>query len=116
MAQILSAAEENTLKRWTTRLTITGFPATPMLIKEMADEIRTRRVQVASSQNTTSTNTLPIGYEWIYRFQKRHPDLKGCYSRQLESNRAKEANPEIIQAWFDAFQTRFKERRYELDE
>ncbi|RAL59416.1 hypothetical protein DID88_006790 [Monilinia fructigena] len=47
MAQILSNAEENTLVRWISRLTITGFPATPMLVKEMADEIRLRRVQVA---------------------------------------------------------------------
>ncbi|RAL60428.1 hypothetical protein DID88_000203 [Monilinia fructigena] len=38
MAQILSNAEENTLVRWISRLTITGFPATPMLVKEMADE------------------------------------------------------------------------------
>ncbi|EDN94230.1 predicted protein [Sclerotinia sclerotiorum 1980 UF-70] len=33
--------------------TITGFPATPMLVKEMADEIRIRRVQVAYSPNPT---------------------------------------------------------------
>jgi DDE superfamily endonuclease/Tc5 transposase DNA-binding domain/helix-turn-helix, Psq domain len=114
MAQILSNAEENTLVRWISRLTVTGFPATPMLVKEMADEIRIRRVQVASSQNPTFTNTPPIGHEWIYRFQKRHPELKGCYSRQLESNRAKEATSEKIQAWFDAFQTRHTERKYEL--
>ncbi|RAL66008.1 hypothetical protein DID88_005669 [Monilinia fructigena] len=70
MAQILSNAEENTLVRWISRLTITGFPATPMLVKEMADEIRLRRVQVASSRIPTSTEILPIGHEWIYRFQK----------------------------------------------
>ncbi|RAL64238.1 hypothetical protein DID88_002130 [Monilinia fructigena] len=116
MAQILSNAEENTLVRWISRLTITGFPATPMLVKEMADEIRLRRVQVASSRIPTSTEILPIGHEWIYRFQKRHPELKTCYSRQLESNRAKEATPENIQAWFDAFRTRLIERKYELDD
>ncbi|RAL60126.1 hypothetical protein DID88_000751 [Monilinia fructigena] len=116
MAQILSNAEENTLVRWVSRLTITGFPATPMLVKEMADEIRLRRVQVASSRIPTSTEILPIGHEWIYRFQKRHPELKTCYSRQLESNRAKEATPENIRAWFDAFRTRLIERKYELDD
>ncbi|RAL61776.1 hypothetical protein DID88_002839 [Monilinia fructigena] len=117
MAQILSNAEENTLVRWISRLTITGFPATPMLVKEMADEIRLRRVQVASSRIPTSTEILPIGHEWIYRFQKNDiPNLKTCYSRQLESNRAKEATPENIQAWFDAFRTRLIERKYELDD
>ncbi|EDN94814.1 hypothetical protein SS1G_10689 [Sclerotinia sclerotiorum 1980 UF-70] len=42
----------------------------------MADEIRIRYVQVASSPNPTSTNIPPIDHEWIYRFQKRHPELK----------------------------------------
>ena len=37
--QLLSNAEENTLARWITRLTATGFPATSLLIKEMAEEI-----------------------------------------------------------------------------
>ncbi|APA10975.1 hypothetical protein sscle_07g057450 [Sclerotinia sclerotiorum 1980 UF-70] len=86
MAQILSNAEENTLVRWILRLTITGFPATPMLVKEMADEIRLRHVQIASSRIPTSTEIPPIGHEWIYRFQKRHPELKTCYSHQLKSN------------------------------
>ncbi|EDO04592.1 hypothetical protein SS1G_07075 [Sclerotinia sclerotiorum 1980 UF-70] len=116
MAQILSNAEENTLVRWISRLTITGFPATPILVKEMADEIRLRRVQVASSRIPTPTEIPPIGYEWIYRFQKRHPELKTCYSRQLESNRTKEATLENIQAWFDMFRTRLIERKYELDD
>ncbi|RAL66321.1 hypothetical protein DID88_005991 [Monilinia fructigena] len=101
MAQILSNAEENTLVRWISRLTITGFPATPMLVKEMADEIRLRRVQATNGSIDS---------------KKRHPELKTCYSRQLESNRAKEATPENIQAWFDAFRTRLIERKYELDD
>ncbi|EDN97448.1 hypothetical protein SS1G_11973 [Sclerotinia sclerotiorum 1980 UF-70] len=116
MAQILSNAEENTLVRWISRLTITGFPATPMLVKEMADEIRLRRVQVASSRIPTSTEIPPIGHEWIYRFQKRHPELKTYYSYQLESNRTKETTPENIQAWFDTFRIYLIKRKYELDD
>ena len=38
--QILSNAEENVLGRWITCLTATGVPATLMLVKEMAGEIR----------------------------------------------------------------------------
>jgi hypothetical protein len=111
--QILSNAEENTLARWITRLTATGFPATPMLVKEMAEEIRMRRVQLASSRTTLQTNPTPIGHEWIYRFLKRHPNFKGVYSRQLESARHKEATPEKISAWFDAFRAQIEERKYE---
>ena len=68
--QALSNAEENTLARWITRLTTTGFPAIPMLIKEMAKEVRARYIQVTSSQTTLRTNPIPIGYKWIYRFLK----------------------------------------------
>ncbi|KFZ20041.1 hypothetical protein V501_00335 [Pseudogymnoascus sp. VKM F-4519 (FW-2642)] len=50
--QLLSNAQENTLARWITRLTATGFPATPLLIKQMAEEIRMQRVILASSQTT----------------------------------------------------------------
>lgn len=81
--QALSNAEENTQAQWITRLTATCFPATPMLIKEIAEEVRTQRVQIASSQTTLRTNPTPIGYESIYRFLKQHLNFKGVYSRQL---------------------------------
>jgi hypothetical protein len=42
--QVLSAAEEKTLSRWITRLTRTGFPASPALAIEMAEEIWRGRV------------------------------------------------------------------------
>ncbi|RAL67029.1 hypothetical protein DID88_007809 [Monilinia fructigena] len=70
MAQILSNAEENTLVRWISRLTITGFPATPMLVKEMADEIRLRRVQVARFYSQKSNWKVTAGkQEWITAFE-----------------------------------------------
>jgi hypothetical protein len=114
--QILSNAEEKTLVRWITRLTATGYPTSPALLKEMAEEIQVRRVQVASHRNTDPIPPAPIGHEWLYRFLKRHPTLKGVYSRQLESARHKEATPEKISAWFDAFKARFNERKYELSD
>ena len=40
LQQILSNVEENILVRWITRLTITGYPASPKLVLEMAEEIR----------------------------------------------------------------------------
>jgi hypothetical protein len=38
-AQTLLTTEEGTLVRWITRLTKTGFPASPALVVEMAEEI-----------------------------------------------------------------------------
>ena len=65
-AQLLSNAEEKTLVRLITRLTSTGFPATPALVVETAEKIRHRRVKLASSQNTLPTQLSPIGHEWLY--------------------------------------------------
>lgn len=62
-AQILSPAEENTLIRWITRLTATGYPATPALLKEMAQEVRSRQVLVASRQPPPSLQPPKIGQE-----------------------------------------------------
>ena len=113
--QLLSNAEEKTLVRWITRLTSTGFPATPALVIETAEEIRYRRVQLASTQNTLPTQLAPIGHEWLYRFLNRYPILKGTYSRQLESMRHQEATYEKISQWFSVFRTRFEEQNYELE-
>lgn len=67
-AQLLSNAKEKILARWITRLTSTGFPATPALVIEIAEEIRAGRVNLAPPQNTTPTQLPPIGHEWLYRF------------------------------------------------
>ena len=47
-AQLLSNTEEKTLAQWITRLTSTGFPATPALVIEMAEEIQAGRITLAS--------------------------------------------------------------------
>ncbi|KFZ23652.1 hypothetical protein V502_01868 [Pseudogymnoascus sp. VKM F-4520 (FW-2644)] len=61
--QLLFNAEEKTLVRWITRLTSTSFPATLALVIETAEEIRRKRVQLASSQNTPPTQLALIGHE-----------------------------------------------------
>ena len=43
--QLLSHAEEKELVRWITRLTITGYPPRYDTLREMAVEIRKRRVK-----------------------------------------------------------------------
>jgi len=37
--QILSSAKEKTLSQWITQLTCTGFPASPALVVQMAEEV-----------------------------------------------------------------------------
>src|SRR3954471_19629111 len=59
--QLLSNAEEKTLERWITRLTSTGYPATPALVIETAEQIRQGRVAVASSSSASQPQPRPIG-------------------------------------------------------
>lgn len=113
--QLLSNAEEKTLSRWITRLTSTGFPATPSLVIETAKEIRRGRVKLAISQNIEPTQPPPIGHEWLYRFLNRYPTLKGTYSRQLESLRHGEVTYEKVSRWFSVSRTRFDKQSYELE-
>jgi hypothetical protein len=97
--QILSNAEEKTLVRWITRLTSTGFPASPALVVEMADEIRRNRLQLSRAGLSL---TRPIGEHWIDRFRARHTELSSVWSRQIEHARYAAASVDVVQTWFDA--------------
>lgn len=115
-SQLLSNAEEKTLERWITRLTSTGFPATPALVIETAEKIRQGRVKLTSTSSPRPIQLPPIGHEWLYRFLNRYPILKGTYSRQLESARQQGATYDRISQWFSAFRSRFAEQKYELQD
>jgi Tc5 transposase DNA-binding domain len=93
--QTLTNAEETTLVRWITRLTRTGFPASPKLVMEMAEEVRTERVQLTRSR---SSKTRSIGYSWIERFKNRHTELGGIWTRQIEGVRFHAVNYDGIKA------------------
>jgi Tc5 transposase DNA-binding domain/helix-turn-helix, Psq domain len=90
--QTLSNAEETILIRWITRLTRTGFPASPKLVMEMAEEVRAERVQLT---RTRSSITRPIGYSWLQRFQNRHIELEGIWTRQIEGVRFHAVNYDV---------------------
>lgn len=112
--QILSNAEEKALVQWVIQSTSIGNPVTPALLKQTAQEIRNRRVTLTASPNSQLFESPPIGHEWLYRFLNRFPNLKGTYSRQLESSRYKEANVGNITAWFHAFEAQRNGQKYEL--
>ena len=97
--QILSNAEEKTLVRWVARLTSTGFPASPALVVEMADEIRRGRLQLSRSMASPAR---PIGEHWIDRFRTRHTELSSVWTRQIESARYTAVSAGAVQTWFDA--------------
>jgi hypothetical protein len=45
-----------------------------------------------------------VGVNWTTTFVKRHPILSSRYSRRLNYERAKNEDPQLIQAWFDLVQ------------
>ena len=97
--QILSHAEEKTLVRWLTRLTSTGFPASPALVMQMAEEIRRGRLQLSK---TPTPLLRPIGEHWIDCFRLRHPDIHTVWTRQIEHARHHAMNSDVLRTWFDA--------------
>jgi hypothetical protein len=60
----------------------------------MAELLLAERVQVSSA--------IPpkLGQRWVYRFIKRHPELRTRYNRKYDYQRAKCEDPEVIRAWF----------------
>ena len=96
--QHLSDVEEGVLCSWITQLTCTGFSPTPALVTEMAVEIQQGRKQFL---NQPSPGDL-IGRNWTLRFQKRHPHVKGMFSRALDSARFKNLDATLLNAYFDA--------------
>jgi hypothetical protein len=107
--QILSNAEEQTLVRWISRLCRTGFPASPMLVVKMAEEVRQSRFQLSQSP---PSNLRPIGEHWIDRFRTRHPEIQGIWTRQIDSVRHNATNTETVQTWFKAVTELYIEHQY----
>ena len=69
--QLLLNAEESALAKWVTRQSAAGFPITPALLKESAQEILSQRVCRASFQDHDPNLPLllpTIGHEWLYQF------------------------------------------------
>ena len=107
--QTLSNAEERSLTRWITRLTRTGFPPSPKLVMEMAEELRRGRVQLSTP---TSFNIPSIGYSWLERFKSRHPELVSIWTRLIEHARLKAADFDGVRRWFDAVTDLFAQHPY----
>jgi Tc5 transposase-like DNA-binding protein len=113
-AQLLSMAEEKALVKWISQLSSTGKPVRHALVKEMAEEIRLRRVRHVNDASIQLVQYPPIGKEWIQRFLKRHPLLLTTTARQTESSRLREATFEALFRWFNAVETKFAEQKYDI--
>ena len=101
--QNLTPPEEHALLKWVTQLTITGYPAKHSMLREMAEEIRKKRVMKINDISITLVSYPPIGINWVSRFVTRHPQLQTVLVLYMEAARIKGATPNTLNQFFNAF-------------
>lgn len=80
--------EEKALVDRIIELDTRGFPPTKLMIRTMANSLRSQRGKP------------PVGINWVDRFIKRTPEVKTRWSRSYDNQRARQEDPEVINAWF----------------
>lgn len=110
--QLLTIPEEKALVEWIRRLTITGHPATHTFIREMAEELRQRRVSQINDEMDLVCY-LPIGNSWVPNFLKRHPQLETTLSRAIEASRITTITKPAMRAFFSDYQATLTEHQIE---
>jgi hypothetical protein len=81
--QLLSPVEETTLENWIYRAAKLGAPVTLQLVKILASEIQSER-----SSNNNENESSPISDRWVDRFRARHPRIKTCFLRTIDTARS----------------------------
>jgi transposase len=104
--QKLSYEQENVLLKWIKQLTISGYSPGHQLLKEIAEELRTKRTYNLDNASLNSLELPPqytLGRDWVPRFILRHPHLTVAIGRRIESVRMDGATKEVLNAWFNAY-------------
>lgn len=83
--QKVPAPQEAVLKGWLKALGYRSIPWTREIVREKAEAVCGR----------------PIAMNWVYRFVKRHPDIKTHWTVGLESCRAKALNRPTVNSFFE---------------
>ena len=99
--QKLSYAQEKVLLKWIKDLTISGYSPGHRLLKEVAKEIRTKRVY--NLDDTPPSLSMPqprfnLGQDWVPRFIQRHKHLKVVIGHCIESVQIDRATKPVLEA------------------
>jgi hypothetical protein len=105
--QILTLIEESTLGNWVSRAAKSEAPITLQLVKILALEIQCER----SSNNDENESSL-ISDRWIDRFRARHPWVKTCFSRTLDTARSTALDFSVIKSYFNNLGEVLREHKY----
>jgi hypothetical protein len=105
--QLLAPIEETALENRIYRAAKLGAPITLQLVKILASEIQTKR----SSKNDENELS-PISDRWVDRFRTRHPRIKTCFSRTIDTARSTALDFSTIKSYFDNLGEVLREHKY----
>jgi hypothetical protein len=94
--QLLTPIEEATLENWIYRAAKLGAPVALQLVKILASEIQSKQ----SSKNDKNELS-PILDRWVDRFQTRHPRIKTCFSRTIDTAQSTALDFSTIKSYFN---------------
>jgi frataxin-like iron-binding protein CyaY len=112
--QALSKAEESELARWITQLTAIGYGPGFALVREMAEEIRRRRVREVNDESIERIYLRPLGKKWVKSFLNRHPDLLSTIAVGIDAVRIKDVTKDALMNWFNDIRRVFEENNIDI--
>jgi hypothetical protein len=105
--QILTPVEEETLKSWIFRAAKAGIPISLHLLIILAEEIRKNRSNISAEPDLT-----PISRKWSERFRARHPRIKTCFTRPIDSQRSEALDYSTLKSYFDRLGDLLRQNKY----
>jgi hypothetical protein len=105
--QTLTPIEESTLENWIYRAAKLGAPITLKLVKNFASEIQSKR-----SSNYDENEISHISDRWVDHFRTRHPRVKTCFSRTIDTARSTALDFSTIKSYFDNLAELLREHKY----
>lgn len=105
--QILSPIEEETLENWIYRAAKAGTPISLQLLIILAEEIQKNRNEISAKSTYT-----PISRRWSERFRARHPRIKTCFTRPMDTSRLEATDYSTLKAYFDRLGDLLWENKY----
>src|SRR6478609_2794808 len=100
----LSDLEEQIIVQFILDLDSRGFPPRLRCVEEMANRLLADR------------ETPPVGKRWASNFVKRHKELKTCFHRRYDYQRAKCEDLTVIRNWFRLVQNVIAKYGIQLDD
>jgi hypothetical protein len=105
--QLLTPIEETALENWIYRAAKLGAPVTLQLVKILASEIQSER-----GSNYDENELSPILDQCVDRFRTRHPRIKTCFSRTINTARSTALDFSTIKSYFDNLGELSREHKY----